>query len=203
MQRFIVILVISSLVFSSAVQAQKSSKSSKREIHNQSDTLIFEGEPLDSAALIEMEASRYIPRKAGLYSAVLPGLGQAYNKKYWKMPIIYGGFIGLGFGINFYNNLYNKYRGELFDILESGENRSASNLTEETLRRGIDKYRRERDFMIVLTAVLYFLNIADAHIDAHLKEFDLNEKLKMTVAPTLNQTYYASCQAGLSVTIKF
>src|SRR5688572_20167387 len=64
-------------------------------------------------------ASRYDPRKAIMYAAILPGLGQVYNKKYWKLPLVYGGFIGFGYGISFYQKGYTKYKAELFDILET------------------------------------------------------------------------------------
>lgn len=172
--------------------------------HVQNDSLIIEGDPIENAELIEMKARQFDPRKAGLYSAVLPGLGQAYNKKYWKMPIIYGGFIGLAYGIDFYHNQYNLYRGELFEILETGAAVSPIlEFNEDQLRARIQDNRRERDFLIVLTAVLYFLNIADAHIDAHLKEFDLNEKLKLVVDPALTQPQNSSLQAGLSLSLKF
>jgi len=156
---------------------------------------------LDEAELIEMYSKRFIPRKAGLYSAIVPGLGQAYNKKYWKMPIIYGGFIGFGFGIDFYQKRHKKFRSELFDILESGEFESASGFDESQLRTIVDKARRERDFYLVLTGLWYLLNVADAHIDAHLKEFDLNEKLKLSLDPMIR--HRNELQAGLSISLNF
>jgi len=156
---------------------------------------------LEEAELIEMYSKRFIPRKAGLYSAVVPGLGQAYNKKYWKMPIIYGGFIGLGYGINFYQTRHKKFRSELFDILESGEAQSPSGFNEDQLRTIVDKARRERDFYLVLTGIWYLLNVVDAHIDAHLKEFDLNENLKLSLDPMIRQRN--ELQAGLSINFNF
>lgn len=198
---FIMIIGCFGIVF--ITKAQITPLLSHDSTRNVSDTLIVDGEPIEQAEVIEMKARQFNPRKAGLYSAVLPGLGQAYNKKYWKMPIIYGGFIGLGYGINFYNNNYNTFRNELFDILETGDDLSFSGFSEDQLRSLVERNRRERDFFIVLTAVLYFLNIADAHIDAHLKEFDLNEKLKLAIDPTLSQPNYSTVQAGLSLTLKF
>ncbi len=156
---------------------------------------------IQEAELIETYAKRYNPRKAGLYSAVLPGLGQAYNKKYWKMPIIYGGFIGFGFGINFYQVRRKKFRAELFSILESGAGTSESGFNEAQLRTIVDKARRERDYLMVLTGILYMLNIVDAHIDSHLKEFDLNEKLKLSLDPMIHQQ--GQLQAGLSISLNF
>jgi hypothetical protein len=157
---------------------------------------------LEDAELIEMFAKRFNPRKAGLYSAVLPGMGQVYNKKYWKLPIIYGGFIGLGFGINFYQTEHKKFRKELFDLLESEEDVSSQNqLTEDQLRTIVNSTRRERDYFLVLTGILYLLNVVDAHIDSHLKEFDLNEKLKLSLDPMIRQQN--DLQAGFSISLNF
>src|SRR5687767_10659509 len=108
-------------------------------------------------------ATRYDPRKAIMYAAIVPGLGQIYNKKYWKLPLVYGGFIGFGYGISFYQKGYTKYKAELFDILETGEPASASGFSEEQLRNIVDKYRRERDFFIILMAGMYLLQMVDAH----------------------------------------
>ena len=163
--------------------------------------IINSDKTLENAELIEMYSKRFNPRRAGLYSAVLPGLGQAYNKKYWKIPIVYGGFIGLGFGVNFYQKQHKKFRNELFTILDSGESTSASGLNETQLRSIIDRARRERDYLLILSGVLYLLNVADAHIDSHLKEFDLNEKLKLTLDPMLRQQN--ELQAGITLGLNF
>lgn len=185
------------------VQAQITPDSVREDTLHTTTPIIVKSDTVidNSAALIESYAKRYNPRKAGLYSAVVPGLGQAYNKKYWKMPIVYGGFIGLGFGINFYQMRHKKFRTELFGILKSGELESTSGFDEEQLRTIVDKARRERDFFIVLTGILYLLNVVDAHIDSHLKEFDLNEKLKLTLDPMLRQQN--QLQAGLTLNLSF
>lgn len=148
-------------------------------------------------------ASDYNPRKALLFAAVLPGLGQIYNKKYWKLPLVYGGFIGFGYGINFYQTGYKKYKNELFDILETGEPVSPSGYDEATLRRIVDKYRRERDFFIILTAGMYLLQMIDAHVDAHLKEFDLNPNLQVSIQPTMNNDVLTGRTTGFSLILKF
>ncbi len=105
---------------------------------------IFEGGP-DTVA-IESYAKRYSPRKAILYAAILPGLGQVYNKKYWKLPLVYGGFYAIGYGMNYYNNLHREYRGYLFQNLENGigenEEHPEINLTTNQLRTIVDKARR-------------------------------------------------------------
>ena len=152
---------------------------------------------------IESYATRYNPRKALLYAAVIPGLGQIYNKKYWKLPLVYGGFISLGYGLNFYQKGYTKYKGELFDILETDAPLSESGFTEDQLRYNVDRYRRERDFFIILMAGMYLLQIVDAHVDAHLKEFDLNPNLHVRIQPTWESDVMMGRSAGISLKFRF
>jgi len=148
-------------------------------------------------------ATRYDPRKAIMFAAVVPGLGQVYNKKYWKLPLVYGGFVGFGYGISFYQKGYTKYKAELFDILETNEPVSASGYTEEQLRNIVNKYRRERDFFIILMAGMYLLQMVDAHVDAHLKEFDLNPNLHVRLEPTWESDMMTGRSIGFSVKLRF
>lgn len=152
---------------------------------------------------IKSYADRYDPRKAALFAAVLPGLGQIYNKKYWKLPLVYGGLGATIYAVNFYEDLYKDYKGQLFYILETGEATSKEGYTEDQLRSAIDRSRRERDFMLILMAGTYILQIIDAHVDAHLKEFDLNPELQVKLQPFLNNDIMIGRQAGFSLLIKF
>lgn len=152
---------------------------------------------------IESYATRYDPRKALMFAAILPGLGQIYNKKYWKLPLVYGGFVGFGYGINFYHTGYEKYKGELFDVLETDVQLSVSGFTESQLRTIVNRYRRERDFMIILMAGMYILQIVDAHVDAHLKEFDLNPNLHVKVEPLWESDVLTGRSAGVSLRFRF
>ncbi len=173
----------------------------------QKDTVVLQS--VDTV-LMKSYATRYSPRKALLYAAVLPGLGQVYNKKYWKLPLVYGGFIGLGYGINFYQGIYKKYKAKLFYNLENGyELDTDENLEDEEgyttggLRTIVDKARRERDFFTILLGGMYLLQIIDAHVDAHLKEFDLNPNLKVSIQPSVNQDELTGRQNAVSVILKF
>lgn len=152
---------------------------------------------------IQSYAKRFNPAKASLYAAVLPGLGQIYNKKYWKLPLVYGGLFATGYAVNYYQGLYKDYKEQLFDILETGEDQSPEGFTEDQLRPAIDKARRERDFFIVIMAGVYILQILDAHIDAHLKEFDVNPNLQVKFSPILKNDVLLGNQAGFSLTLKF
>ena len=173
----------------------------------QRDSLIVTSGP--DTALIKSYAKRYNPRKALLLAAVVPGLGQVYNKKYWKIPLVYGGMYALGrYGIKFYNDIYVEYRGHIFYNLERGlgapnDINVATGFTMAQLRRIADKSRRERDFTIILMGGVYLLQMIDAHVDAHLKEFDLNPNLQVSIEPSFSQDAVLGRQSGVSLVFRF
>ena len=130
------------------------------------------------------------PKKAGWLSTALPGLGQIYNKKYWKLPIIYGGFAGLGTGI--YLNarefiiLRDEYRNRLngkTELLKEDLLRDYSNI--ENLKATKLLYQRNMELFIIVTAVFYLANIIDAIVDAHLMSFDVSDNLSMNILPSI------------------
>lgn len=169
------------------------------------DTLFLQSQ--DTVA-IKSYAKRFNPRKAILYAAILPGMGQVYNKKYWKLPLVYGGFYAIGHYINTYNNLYTEYKGYLYFNLENnlrGENdeNPVIKRTTRQLRTFVDKIRRERDFMIILMGGMYLLQMVDAHVDSHLKEFDLNPKLQVSIEPSMDQDQLAGRTFGVALVVKF
>ncbi|MBL7832689.1 MAG: hypothetical protein JNK18_01980 [Cyclobacteriaceae bacterium] len=167
-----------------------------------SDTVFLKSD----TATIASYASRYDPRKALLFAAILPGLGQVYNKKYWKLPLVYGGFAGFGYGVSFYQSGYKEFKGALFDLLESGESTIKvrnQDWNEQSLRTVVNRYRRERDFFIILSAGMYLLQMIDAHVDAHLKEFDLNPNLQVKIQPTMNNDMLTGRTTGISLIVKF
>ncbi len=169
------------------------------------DSLIIQSQ---DTVQLKTYSSRYDPRKALLYAAIVPGLGQIYNKKYWKLPLVYGGFIALGYGINFYQEGYIKYKKELFYNIENGYDadtdiRPNDVYSTANYRRIVDQYKRQRDFMIILMGGMYLLQIVDAHVDAHLKEFDLNPNLQVSIEPMIEQNDLIGRQSGVSLIIKF
>ena len=158
---------------------------------------------LSDTLLIQSYAQRFNPTRASFLAAVLPGMGQIYNKKYWMLPLVYGGFAAIGYGLNFYQDLYKDYKGQLFYILENDTNQSREGFTEDQLRPAIDQARHERDFMIILMAGMYILQIIDAHVDAHLKEFDVNPNLQVRMQPMIRSDLLVGRQAGFSLTLRF
>jgi hypothetical protein len=172
-----------------------------------SDSLVV----LDERDTIQIEtyADRFNPRKALLYAAVLPGLGQIYNKKYWKLPLVYGGIFATGVAINQYSKQYGEYRSVVFQAIEAGleDNEIDPALNMRTTLRGyriaVEKARRERDFFIIIMGLVYVLQIVDAHVDAHLKEFDVNPRLQVSVEPLLERSPMLGRQTGASLVIRF
>jgi hypothetical protein len=152
---------------------------------------------------IETYSARFDPRKALFYSAVLPGAGQAYNKKYWKIPLVYGGIISLVAVVKFYNDAELKYRDLLFTAINQPSTQiSPFGLTNSQLitqlRPIVDQARRQRDYFAILTGLFYILQMVDAHVDAHLKEFDLNPKLHVRVEPGISPS-----GSGIGLTFRF
>jgi hypothetical protein len=147
---------------------------------------------------------RFNPRKALFYSAIIPGMGQVYNKKYWKVPLVYGGFYTGVFLADFYQEQFIKYKNDLFTMLNDPSiTRSPSGLTQEQLRTIINKARRQRDFWCIITGVWYMLQMVDAHVDAHLKEFDVNPQLKVSIEPMMESDQMIGRSTGFSLKLKF
>ena len=179
----------------------------------QRDSVIVENQDIEvsggpDTVTIKSYAKRFSPRKAILYAAVLPGLGQAYNKKYWKLPLVYGGFYAIGYHIKLYNDLYTEYKGHLFYNLENGleqdtDENPTTELTTSQLRRIVDDSRRERDLMIILLGGMYLLQMIDAHVDSHLKEFDLNPNLQVSIEPSMDQNQLAGRTMGVALVMRF
>ncbi len=119
------------------------------------------------------------PAKAAFYSAVLPGLGQAYNKKYWKIPLVYG---ALGTSIYFYidnNKKYHQYRDAYKSRLEGYTTDDLAFLDNNRLIAGQKFYQRNRDLSALVTLAFYALNIIDANVDAALIQFNVDENLSI------------------------
>ncbi len=158
---------------------------------------------------------KHNPKKATIYSAVLPGLGQAYNKKYWKMPIIYAGIGTIFYFAKTNGNEYRDYRQAYdyktgtntdvsSDIIIIANKYSAENLI--TLR---DYYRRNVELSWIIMTLWYGLNIIDATVDAHFFEYDIGDDLTLKVEPTLQTNFgemaygYGKCSTGISLKLKF
>ena len=141
----------------------------------------------DSIVVIEnvVASSSYVidplsPAKAAFYSAVVPGLGQVYNKSYWKVPVVYG---AMGLSLYYYtfnNKKYHEYRDSYRNLLAGRERTGElAAFNEDQLIRGQRFHQRNRDLSMLITVGLYVLNIVEANVDAHLAQFNVNENLSL------------------------
>lgn len=165
------------------------------------ETYMFEALGSDTVNVLDIE--QLSPAKAALYSAAIPGLGQAYNGKYWKIPIVYGGLFMFGNLIYDNNIQYQYFRRNL--IAEIDDNPETINITgreAENLRANRDRFRRFRDLNMILFSVAYFLQIVDAHIDAHLLYFRINPDFTVYVDPAIMPTN-RNLTMGLSFKLRF
>jgi len=136
------------------------------------------------------------PSRAAFYSAVLPGLGQAYNKKYWKVPLVWGAMGTSGYFYFTNNNSFKRYR-TAFKLRRSGRPDEFNGdigpfLSEDALRRAQDVFKKNRDLSLFLTIGFYILNIIEANVDAHLPDKALDTDISLSPAffttPVTNQT---------------
>lgn len=143
------------------------------------------------------------PSKAAFYSAVLPGLGQVYNKKYWKVPLVYGG-IGLSlYYYSFNNTKYHEFRDAYKDRLAGREVTGIyANADNDRLLRGQRFHQRNRDLSMLCAIGAYVLNIIDANVDAHLKQFNVNDNLSFSPGIIQNDINYNYAPA-LSMSYRF
>ena len=143
------------------------------------------------------------PKRAMWLAIVLPGAGQIYNRKYWKLPIIYGGFVGCIYAMRWNNMMYNDYSRAFLDIsdnnpatqsynqfLHLGNRIDPNNENNETRYKSLfkkrkDYYRRYRDLSFFILIGVYALSVIDAYVDASLSDFDISKDLSLKVSPTV------------------
>ena len=170
---------------------------------------------------MELPAFKPNPAKAVIYSAIFPGLGQIYNRKYWKLPLVYGAFMGCAYAISWNNRNYSDYSQAYMDIMSEDPETNNSWINflpanadfeqyiedtnfKESLKSRKDYFRRYRDLSIIITVGVYFITMIDAYVDAQLFDFDISPDLSLRVEPTMTQpTSYSSRTYGLNCSIKF
>lgn len=181
---------------------------------------------------VKLKTFKADPNKALLY-ALVPGLGQIYNKKYWKLPLVYGAFMGCFYAITWNNKNYGDYSNAYFDVMQDykkvlkakedgGEYTGPWGSWEvfvpvgdeetfvvdtrfhDNLKRKKDYFRRYRDLSIIITVGVYAISIIDAYVDAQLFDFDISPDLSMHWSPEVTpQTRYNSASYGLNCSFKF
>ena len=162
-------------------------------------------------------------KRALWLSIVLPGAGQIYNRKYWKLPLVYGGFVGCIYAMRWNNQMYHDYSQAYLDLMDDdpktesynqfmhlGAQINSGNITryQELFKKRKDRFRRWRDMSFFVMMGVYALSIVDAYVDASLSEFDISDDLSLHLAPTVlnNQTdghSWRSSAVGLQCSLNF
>jgi hypothetical protein len=166
------------------------------------------------------------PLKAVWLGAIFPGAGQIYNKSYWKLPIVYGAFMGCGYAISWTNNRYTSYRTAYLDLYNDIQNGTVTedpsktyiavlpdgydltrvggeNTWSNTLKNYQSTYRRYRDYSILATVVVYALSLIDAYVDAQLFDFDISPDLTLNVEPQIYYDLQHQQSAEIKLAIQF
>lgn len=160
------------------------------------------------------------PKRALWLALVIPGGGQIYNRKYWKLPIIYGGFLGCTYALIWNQQMYSDYSQAYLDIMDSDPNTksyldmlppnydvaSREAYLKEVFKRRKDYYRRYRDMSIIAFGAVYALSVIDAYVDAELSVFDISPNLSMSVRPAVISDTHAlqpSATMGVGCALRF
>jgi hypothetical protein len=188
------------------------------------------GQTTDSIPAVKEKVKRYTiePIRSTMFAAALPGLGQIYNRKYWKVPFVYAGFGALGYAVTVntksYNNFISAYQDfndiipetdsytDLLDRLVGLDpaeydpvlhpetaNPSTTSWVNTTLLNGVDYYRKYRDLSYIGIAAWYLLTIIDAHVDASLFDYDISDDLKASVVPI--NFNYTGVSPGITIAV--
>ena len=156
------------------------------------------------------EPPKHSTTKAAVFSAVLPGLGQAYNRKYWKIPIIYAGFAVFGYFAVTYNKEFQTFK-EAYIYTANGDTSYNNNpyiggkYTQAQLKDGMDFYERNRDLNLILGGLWYILNIMEAYVDAHFFNYDISDDISMHISPSAVSIPASAFQPvpGIKISFKF
>jgi hypothetical protein len=187
--RFFLLLLVCSFYFGSAVAQAPA------------DSLRLVQEK-DSVKKVQNLKRLRDPKKATLFSAVLPGAGQVYNRKYWKVPILYTGAAVLGYYINFNHQEYVRTRNSYLQVKAGQPDYYNGSYSATQLAQLREFWRRNRDLLIIVAGFTYLLNIADAAVDAHLSGFDVSDDLSLQWQPQYQQ-WGKQPVVGLQICLNF
>ena len=174
----------------------------------------------DSLLKLSQPKERFIPNsnRSVWLAMAFPGAGQIYNRKYWKLPIVYGGFVGCAYALNWNNKMYRDYSQAYLDIMDDDPNTKSyqdflplnSSIAgqeerfKEIFRKRKDVYRRQRDLSIFAFIGVYLLSVIDAYVDAELSDFDISNDIGLRVEPALFDNGHNKYNSvGLQCSLKF
>lgn len=169
-------------------------------LHSRNDSLLLRKDSLKIAKQRNWATWRPNPKRAMWLALVLPGAGQIYNRKYWKLPIVYGGFVGCAYALRWNNQMYRDYSQAYLDLMDDDPNTQSYNQFlhlgakiddsnkaryQKLFKSRKDTYRRWRDLSVFCLIGVYALSVIDAYVDASLSEFDISKDLSLRVEPTI------------------
>jgi len=198
-----------SIIFFSATSLQLSAqKDSATKVNNGKEILLDTLKPQkDSGSIMlakkdSISKAKHDPRKATLRSAIIPGWGQAYNHQYWKIPIVYGA-LAVPASLFVYNNTWYQRTKDAYNILVNGGDSSKihpdlQGISAESLQYYRNAFRKDRDYSVLFFLLVWGLNVADATVFAHLKDYDVGNDLSLHLQPDFNGK-----TSSLSVMINF
>ncbi len=169
---------------------------------NQNESENAESLPKEKKEKTDYSSLPKNPRKATILSAILPGAGQVYNGKAWKVPLLYAGFMTDIYFIGYNNKRYQTFREALF-AYDDGDQSQFPSLNREALVRNVDYWRQNRDLTILLLAGIYALNLIDANVDAHLSGFNISDDLALKFEPNVGTFAASGSSMGLTMKLQF
>ena len=189
---------------------------------NNEVSLLVDSARIPTKPLKDMSTWRPNPKRALWLALVIPGGGQIYNRKYWKLPLVYGGFIGCLYAMNWNNTMYKDYSQAYIDIMDNdpgtqsynqflhnGATIDSQEARYKTLfKQRKDRYRRWRDMSFFCLVGVYALSVIDAYVDAELSVFDISKDLSLSIEPTIIDTHTSrnpldAGAVGVQCNIKF
>ena len=196
-------LIIVAILFCTSVSAQTILSADSTYVAK--DSTVFrsldQNQPVTE---ISMQAPEHDPTKAALLSAAIPGLGQAYNKKYWKIPIVWAGLGTFGYFIKWNDDRYQYYRRQLiYEVEKDPDYPNETGLDQSTLTSARNTYRKSRDQLAIYGILFYLIQIVDANVDAHLIEFDVNQDLSVRFEPEYVPIDVGGSSMGMAIKFKF
>ncbi|WP_293294440.1 DUF5683 domain-containing protein [Allomuricauda sp.] len=215
MNKNLLLLLFAFLMFQSSFsQEEEKTERTKKTQDTDSLTQKMEGEGVTFEEVTKKEnINPLAPSKAAFYSAILPGLGQIYNKRYWKAPIVWGALGTSIYVYSFNNTEYRRARNafkrrlagfaddEFYDINGDG---SGPDVSSEALQEAQESSQRDRDLALVISIALYALNIIDANVDSHLKQYNVSDDLAVDFNPYIEINPFTNKpNYGMAMVIKF
>lgn len=192
------------------------------QVVNNEMSVLIDSARIPKKPVKDMSLWRPNPKRALWLALVIPGGGQIYNRKYWKLPLVYGGFLGCLYAMNWNNTMYKDYSQAYLDLMDNdpatqsynqfmhlGMQINDSNMDryKDLFKKRKDRYRRWRDMSFFVLVGVYALSVIDAYVDAELSAFDISKDLSLRIEPTILDTHTSKhpldSAVGVQCSIKF